>query len=69
MEGKIKGYRSLTEQEVNAINTLKKVEERLTETLDAAEVEFDANKRYLALARTHLETGFMFAVKAIDKPT
>ena len=63
---KISGYRDLTETEIGAMNDLKDMERRLLVKLD--QLTDDSNGRHIALAKTHLETGFMFAVKAIAKP-
>ncbi len=62
----IKGYRELTDSEKMAINHLKTKEEDLLAILES--ITTDENARHTALARTHIETGFMFAIKAIAKP-
>lgn len=65
----IAGYRDLNDTEILVVNTLKQVEENLLEvinTIDTTGVEPDP--RWLATARTHFETGFMYAIKAITKP-
>ena len=63
---KISGYRDLSETEIAAMNDLKDTERRLLVTLD--QIADDSNGRHVALAKTHIETGFMFAIKAIAKP-
>lgn len=69
---KIDGYRDLTQAEIDAMNELKAVEAKLGEWFgimqDATGPDGDA-QRWLSIARTHLETGFMFAIKAVAKPT
>lgn len=68
----IAGYRDLTPEEVDAMNGLKAKEAELGEllaALDLAVAGDPAAGRWAGLARTHLETGFMFAIKAIARPT
>lgn len=67
----IKGYRDLTPAEIQAINDVKELE---TSVRDFAQSLEDAgpwppdSARRLALAKTHLEIGFMFLVKTIARP-
>jgi hypothetical protein len=71
---KIAGYRDLSEAEVARMNTIKAMARgvgvMLKELADAARVDGDrAAARYVAIAREDLEKGFMFAVKAVARPT
>lgn len=66
---KIAGYRDLTQAEIDAINELKMVEAKIGEWLKLVASRDADEDRWLSLARTHLETGFMFAIKAIARPT
>jgi hypothetical protein len=54
---KISGYRDLSEAEIEAINGLKEMEKKLNQILDSSLHAPDP--RHLAIAKTHLETGFM----------
>lgn len=68
----IKGYRELTDIEVDLVNNLKDWEkqvDQLLRELGRDHVEDPAVGRWLSLARTHIETGLMFAVKSITRPT
>src|SRR6185295_13136514 len=65
----IAGYRDLTEAEIRTINAFKLIEQDLADLLGAVEVEGTAAARWLAMARTNLETGIMYAIKAIARPT
>jgi len=68
---KIKGYRDLTVEEIEMINVIKGYEGNLKALLNEA-LPDDApgdSKRWMAIAKTNLETGFMFAVKAIARPS
>ncbi|MCB9943005.1 MAG: hypothetical protein H6851_05215 [Geminicoccaceae bacterium] len=66
----IKGYRPLDQQELARINRLKRTEEKLRDMCDELEaaVNEGSTRRWAALARTHLEIGMMFAIKAIARP-
>jgi hypothetical protein len=67
----IKGYRQLTDIETAKINKLKDLEQGLANMLTQMGGELSGyphSQRWLSLARTHLETGFMFAVKAVTRP-
>lgn len=63
---KIAGYRDLSEGEIADINRLKEMERTLSGLLDNSVHAPDP--RHLAIAKTHLETGFMYAIKSIAKP-
>jgi hypothetical protein len=70
----IKGYRDLSQGEIARVNHLKKMAMELAPVLQelsaAAKADGDrAAGRYASLARTHLEQGFMFAIKAVARPT
>jgi hypothetical protein len=71
MSESITGYRKLSQDELDIVNELKRVETTLVKT--AALVESGApdreSARWISLARTHLETGMMFLVKAVTRPT
>jgi hypothetical protein len=67
------GYHKLSSELLDFINRLKADEERLLRKLDSLEShgisgEFP-DKRWLAIARTDLEKGFMVLVRAITKPS
>lgn len=72
----IKGYRDLTEQEIALMNEGKELAEKVGEflkKLEAAEfAQTEAmvpDKRWLAIGKTHLQQGFMAAIRSIAKPT
>lgn len=70
----ISGYRELTHVEINLMNLLKTFEADLGDLLGrvaahVATTDDAAAARWLALARTELETGMMYAVKAVARPT
>lgn len=78
---KISGYRGLNQTEIDLMNEAKAIEAQvlafhqriddyLAETfLDNKERQFQAQaRRWLAIARTDLETGFMALVRSIAQP-
>lgn len=71
---KISGYRDLTQDEINAANCIKTFEADLGVLLENVDnVAIAAGdgeaRRWVSIARTHLETGMMFAIKAVTRPT
>jgi response regulator of citrate/malate metabolism len=66
---KIAGYRDLTQEEIDAMNALKKAEQKMKKLLDGLPVTDGNVGRWISLARTNFETGFMFAIKAVARPT
>lgn len=67
----IKGYTPITGSTQALVNYNKEVEERLLRLLDTfvgAGVDHPINQRWLAVARTHFEQGFMALNRSIFKP-
>lgn len=75
---KIKGYRDLSQEEIELMNEVKEKAEEVGELIQkisdfyyspypTASNEY-ADKRWLAIAKTDLQKGFMFLVRAIVKP-
>lgn len=65
---KIKGYRELTEPEINAMNAVKSEGERLQELIFEMRQNSELDVRWISIAETHLQQGIMAAVRAIAKP-
>ena len=65
----IKGYRELTENEVKAINDIKGLGEVLGSVISQMESDEIIDKRWLAIAKTDLQKGFMALTRSIAKPT
>ena len=64
----ISGYRELSQEEIDLINSIKE-SGALTGDLVAATESLDGvDHRALSIARTHLQTGFMWLVRAVAKP-
>jgi hypothetical protein len=62
----VAGYKPQSEEAVAYVNTNKLLEEELLRRLDAMGTAFD--KRWLAIARTHIEQGFMAMNRAVFQP-
>ena len=69
---KITGYRQLSEAEVGMMNLAKAREQEfavLCAQIQSMNPDDPSVGRWIALARTHLETAVMFACKAVARPT
>ena len=64
----IKGYRTLSQQETDQVNELKYLESRVMKSLDDTCEHMQPDNRWMAIARTDIEKGFMAAVRSITKP-
>ena len=64
----ISGYRELTQQDIDAMNAVKAKAEEVGMQLDALALLPGIDKRALAIAKTELQTGFMWAVRAVAQP-
>ena len=64
----ITGYRSLTEAEIDSINQIKAMAENVSVSMKSVEELHGVDKRWLAIANTHLQQGFMAAVRSVAKP-
>jgi NTP pyrophosphatase (non-canonical NTP hydrolase) len=65
---KISGYRELTAEEIAAMNALKKAGAELGDVLTAVSQIAGVDQRCVAIARTELQTGLMWAVRAVARP-
>lgn len=66
---KIKGYRDLSQEEIDLMNSVKYQGESL-QCLIGSLRESDKNldQRWISIAETHLQQGIMAAVRAVAKP-
>lgn len=65
---KITGYRELSQDEINLMNEIKAQGERLRALLHGLRSTPDVDQRCVSIAYTHLETGIMYAVRAVARP-
>jgi hypothetical protein len=64
----IAGYRELSPEDITLMNEIKTRERDLMRLIDIVLKVPGANQRSVALARTNLQTGFMWLVRAIARP-
>lgn len=65
---RIKGYRDLTEGEIGLMNSVKLHAEEIGTQIETLEHTPGIDKRWLAIAKTDLQKGFMALVRSIAKP-
>lgn len=65
---KIKGYRDLSQGEINAMNNIKEYGEELRSLLGELRTITDIDQRWVSIAETHLQQGIMAAVRAVAQP-
>ena len=66
---KIAGYRELSQTEIDHMNAVKAKAEEVGELIDQLAATDGLDQRWVGIARTHLQQGFMAAVRAIAQPT
>ena len=64
----VQGYRAQPESNVQLVNENKVVEEKILRTIDSLMDNPDIDKRWLSIARTNIEQGFMALNRSIFKP-
>ena len=64
----VKGYQPQSSYRVELVNRNKEAEERVLRILDNLKESNRADLRWLAIARTHIEEGFMAMNRAIFQP-
>lgn len=65
---KIKGYRELTQEEINLMNEVKQKGIELGELFEKLELISDLDKRWLSIGKTDLQKGLMAITRAIARP-
>lgn len=71
----IKGYRDLTQEEIDLMNEAKELSVKVGELVfklaasDAVPTEDGIDQRWLAIGKTHLQQGFMAVIRSIARPT
>jgi hypothetical protein len=72
---KIKGYRDLSVEEIALMNEAKELAEKVGElvtklgTSDVVSTEEGIDQRWLSIAKTDLQKGFMSLIRSIAQPT
>ena len=65
---KIKGYRDLSQAEIDGMNRIKEKAAEVGELIESLEQTPEIDNRWLAIAKTDLQKGFMAATRSIAKP-
>ncbi len=65
---KISGYRDLSQSEIDGMNSIKALEKDVGELWRQIKAIDGVDQRMLAIARTELQTAFMWFVRSIAKP-
>lgn len=64
----VSGYRPQNPENIRLANVNKAIEEQVLRVLDGLAGRTDVDKRWLAIGRTHIETGFMGVNRAVFQP-
>jgi hypothetical protein len=65
---KITGYRELSEEEIALMNGIKLVGAQLAEMIEGLQKTEGLDQRAVSIAKTDLQTGIMWAVRAVAQP-
>lgn len=71
MSEPIKGHRELSPSEVDAINVVKTWEDKIGDLIQAMrddQVMVPLDPKFMAVAVTHFQHGFMALTRAVEKP-
>ena len=66
---KIKGYRDLSQEEIDLMNEGKTLAEQCGAYIDKLMANESTDKRAVALGKTNLQQGFMWAIRGVAQPT
>lgn len=65
---RIEGYRELNQGDIDDINYVKNVARTVEQMISDIEANQEYDQRWMSIARTDLQKGFMAAVRSIAKP-
>lgn len=65
---KIKGYRELSQAEIDAMNEVKQLANNVGTLIEKLECTTGLDQRWVDVAKTDLQKGFMAAVRAVAQP-
>lgn len=65
---KIKGYRDLSEQEINAMNRIKEKAAEIGELVNDLKADPELDQGWVLIGKTNLQQGFMALTRAVTKP-
>ena len=66
---KITGYRDLSQEEIDLMNEGKALAEQCGAFIDKLMAAESTDKRNVALGKTNLQQGFMWAIRGVAQPT
>lgn len=66
---KITGYRDLSQDDIDLMNSFKAMGEQMEEKIELLKAMPNIDQRWLAIAKTDLQKGFMSLIRSIAKPT
>ena len=66
---KIKGYRDLSQEEIDLMNEGKALAEQCRVLIEKLQAHPETDKRCVALGATNLQQGFMWAIRGVARPT
>lgn len=66
---KIKGYRDLSQVEIDLMNEGKELAEQCRIFIEKLEDNPATDKRNVELGKTNLQQGFMWAIRSVARPT
>jgi hypothetical protein len=64
----IKGYRELSEQDIELVNLIKEAEIQVGELWRMVIEQNAPDRRWTAVAKTHFQEGFTALVRSVTKP-
>ena len=64
----IKGYRDLSQAEIDAMNNIKNLASQVGNLINELKDDPNVDQRWLSIAQTDLQKGFMSAVRSVAKP-
>lgn len=68
MPDKIQGYRELSQDEIDAVNQNKGLEDALGDWVETLRTRFELDTKWTTTAVTHFQQGFMALNRAVTKP-
>lgn len=66
---KISGYRELSQTEIDTMNKIKAESAKVGLLIEELEDNKQLDQRWVSIAKTDLQRGFMSAVRAVAQPT
>ena len=65
----IKGYRELSQVEIDLMNEIKEQGKILGDLVDKLQAAADLDQRWVSIGQTDLQTGLMALTRAVARPT